>query len=326
MAYTHGRRPDHGLVLGDGGQGPPATTYPAVQGPRPTDVMGIRVELLHSGKVREVYADGDDIILVASDRVSVYDVVLPTPIPDKGALLTQLSLWWFDRLADLVPNHVISATDVPAEWAGRAMRCRRLNMIQIECIARGCLAGLGLKEYEKHGSISGVPLPDGLVEGSRLPAPIFTATTKASGGAHDEFITYDDVVRQVGPEVAGRLRDLTIAIYSRGADIAARNGIVVADTKVEFGWTAGGTLMLGDEVLTSDSSRFWPADSWNPGRPQFAFDKQFVRDWADGTGWDKRPPAPPVPDEVVAATRARYIEVYERITGRTWSSAGEPPG
>jgi phosphoribosylaminoimidazole-succinocarboxamide synthase len=288
--------------------------------------MGIRVELLHSGKVREVYADGDDIILVASDRVSVYDVVLPTPIPDKGTLLTQLSLWWFDQLADLVPNHVISATDVPAQWVGRAVRCRRLEIIQIECIARGYLAGLGLAQYEKYGSISAVPLPDGLVEGSKLPQPIFTATTKASGGAHDEFIAYDDVVDRVGPEVAGRLRDLTIAIYLRGAEIAARNGIIVADTKVEFGWATDGTLMLGDEVLTSDSSRFWPADDWEPGRPQFAFDKQFVRDWADGTGWDKRPPAPPVPDEIVAATRARYIEVYERITGRTWSPGGGTPG
>jgi len=281
----------------------------------------LRVELLHSGKVREVYADGEDIVLVASDRVSVYDVVLPTPIPDKGAVLTQLALWWFDRLADLVPNHVISATDVPAEWAGRAVRCRRLEIIQIECIARGYLAGLGLRQYEKYGSISGVPLPAGLVEGSRLPEPIFTATTKASGGAHDEFVTYDDVIDRVGADVAARLRDLTVAIYSHGAQIAAGNGIIIADTKFEFGWAADGTLMLGDEVLTSDSSRFWPADEWEPGRPQFAFDKQVVRDWAAGTGWDKRPPGPEVPDEVVAATRARYIEAYERLTGRRWLDA-----
>ena len=281
----------------------------------------LRVELLHSGKVREVYADGEDIVLVASDRVSVYDVVLPTPIPDKGAVLTQLALWWFDRLADLVPNHVISATDVPAEWAGRAVRCRRLEIIQIECIARGYLAGLGLRQYEKYGSISGVPLPAGLVEGSRLPEPIFTATTKASGGAHDEFVSYDDVIDRVGADVAARLRDLTVAIYSHGAQIAAGNGIIIADTKFEFGWAADGTLMLGDEVLTSDSSRFWPADEWEPGRPQFAFDKQVVRDWAAGTGWDKRPPGPEVPDEVVAATRARYIEAYERLTGRRWLDA-----
>jgi len=277
------------------------------------------VELLHSGKVREVYADGDDIVLVASDRVSVYDVVLPTPIPDKGKVLTRLSLWWFDRLGDLVPHHVVSATDVPAEWAGRAVRCRRLEMIQVECIARGYLTGLGLKEYEKHGSVSGVPLPDGLVEGSRLPEPIFTPTTKATGGAHDEFITHDDVADQVGRDLADRLRDLTVLIYSRGAELAARNGIIIADTKLEFGWSADRTLTLGDEVLTSDSSRFWPADRWEPGRPQFAFDKQVVRDWAAGTGWDKRPPAPPVPENIVATTRARYIEAYERITGDTWT-------
>ncbi len=282
------------------------------------------MELLHSGKVREVYADGEDVVLVASDRVSVYDVVLPTPIPEKGKVLTQLSLWWFDQLSDIVPHHVISGTDVPAQWAGRAVRCRRLDVIQVECIARGYLAGLGLKEYEKHGSVSGVPLPEGLVEGAKLPEPIFTPTTKASGGAHDEFITYDDVVDQVGPELAARLRDLTLRLYSRGAEITARAGIIIADTKFEFGWSAGGELVLGDEVLTSDSSRFWPADEWEPGRTQFAFDKQFVRDWAVGTGWDKRPPAPPVPDDIVAATRARYIEVYERITGRTWPREETP--
>jgi len=276
------------------------------------------MELLHSGKVREVYADGEDVVLIASDRVSVYDVVLPTPIPEKGKLLTQLSLWWFDQLSDIVPHHVISGTDVPAQWVGRAVRCRRLDIVQVECIARGYLAGLGLKEYEKHGSVSGVPLPEGLVEGAKLPEPIFTPTTKVSGGAHDEFITYDDVVDQVGPELAARLRDLTLRLYSRGAEITARTGIIMADTKFEFGWSAEGVLVLGDEVLTSDSSRFWPADEWEPGRTQFAFDKQFVRDWAAGTGWDKRPPAPPVPADIVAATRARYIEVYERITGRTW--------
>ena len=278
------------------------------------------MELLHSGKVREVYADGEDVILVASDRVSVYDVVLPTPIPEKGTLLTQLSLWWFGRLADIVAHHVISGTEVPAEWAGRAVRCRRLDMVAVECIARGYLAGLGLKEYEKHGSVSGVPLPEGLVEGSKLPEPIFTPTTKAGDGEHDEFITFDDVVDQVGAEPATRLRDLSIRLYSRGASVAAGSGIIIADTKFEFGYSGDGELLLGDEVLTSDSSRFWPADEWEPGRSQFAFDKQFVRDWAAGTGWDKRPPAPPVPDDIVAATRARYVEVYERITGRAWSN------
>lgn len=278
------------------------------------------MQLVHSGKVRDVYSDGDDLVLVASDRVSVYDVVLPTPIPDKGAMLTQLSLWWFDRLSDVVPNHVLSATDVPAEYAGRAVRCRRLDMVQVECIARGYLAGLGLKEYEKYGSVSGVPLPEGLVEGSKLPEPIFTPTTKAALGQHDEFITFDHVIEQVGQHVAEQLRALTIEIYSRGAAIAAERGIIVADTKLEFGFTPDGTLMLADEVLTSDSSRFWPADQWKPGGPQYAFDKQFVRDWAAGTGWDKKPPAPEVPAEIVEATRQRYAEVYERITQQTWST------
>jgi phosphoribosylaminoimidazole-succinocarboxamide synthase len=279
------------------------------------------VELLRSGKVRDVYADGDDVILVASDRVSVYDVVLPTPIPDKGRILTQLSLWWFEQLADIAPNHVISATDVPPEWAGRAIRCRRLDMLQVECIARGYLAGLGLEEYRATRSISGVALPPGLQEGSKLPTTVFTPSTKATGGAHDEFITFDDVVDQVGAETAARLRDLTIELYDRGAEIAAKNGVIIADTKFEFGWAPDGTLTLADEVLTSDSSRFWPADDWEPGRPQFAFDKQFVRDWAAGTGWNKRPPAPEVPDEIVAATRARYAEVYERITGHHWTTS-----
>jgi phosphoribosylaminoimidazole-succinocarboxamide synthase len=278
------------------------------------------VELLHSGKVREVYGDGDDVLLVASDRVSVYDVVLPTPIPDKGKILTRLSLWWYDRLADLVPNHVVSATDVPAEWAGRAIRCQRLDMIQVECIARGYLAGLGLEEYRARQSISGVPLPPGLEEGSKLPRTVFTPTTKASGGAHDEFITFDDVVGRLGRDTTERLRELTIEVYDRGAEIARQSGIIIADTKFEFGWGPDGALVLGDEILTSDSSRFWPADEWKPGQSQFAFDKQFVRDWAAGTGWDKRPPAPAVPPEIVDATRARYIEVYERITGLPWTS------
>ena len=278
------------------------------------------MHLLHSGKVRDVYSDGAELLLVASDRVSVYDVVLPTLIPDKGVVLTDLSLWWFDRLADIVPNHVISGTDVPPEFARRTVRCQRLEMIQVECIARGYLAGLGLKEYELHGSVSGVPLPPGLVEGSKLPHPIFTPTTKASGGDHDEFMTFDDVVQQVGLETAEQLRDLTVRIYERGAQVAAEKGIIVADTKLEFGWTPDRVLTLADEVLTSDSSRFWPADEWTPGRAQFAFDKQFVRDWAAGTGWDKKPPAPEVPEDIVQATRRRYIEAYERITGRDWNN------
>ncbi|WP_150237824.1 phosphoribosylaminoimidazolesuccinocarboxamide synthase [Nocardiopsis quinghaiensis] len=278
------------------------------------------MELLHSGKVRDVYADGDDLILVASDRVSVYDVVLPTPIPDKGKILTQLSLWWFEQLADVVPNHIISATDVPEEWAGRAVRCQKLTMLPVEWIARGYLAGLGLKEYEKQGTVSGIKLPEGLVEASKLPEPIFTPTTKATEG-HDEFITFADVVEEIGQETADRLRTVTLDVYKRGAEIAAERGIIIADTKLEFGRAADGTLVLADEVLTSDSSRFWPADDWEPGRPQHAFDKQFVRDWSSTiTDWDRTPPGPEIPDEIVEATRARYIEVYERITGKRWEA------
>jgi phosphoribosylaminoimidazole-succinocarboxamide synthase len=275
------------------------------------------VKLLHSGKVRDVYQDGDDLILVASDRLSIYDVVLPTPIPDKGALLTQLSLWWFEQLAD-VPDHVISATDVPAEFAGRAIRCQKLEMLPVECIARGYLAGLGLKEYEKDGAVSGVALPPGLVEGSRLPEPIFTPTTKAPVGEHDEFMTFADAEALVGAETAAHLRELTLAVYSRGAALAAERGLIVADTKLEFGLAPDGTIVLADEVLTSDSSRFWPAVRWAPGGPQFSFDKQFVRDWSAGLDWDRTPPGPEIPADVVDATRDRYVEVYERITGRTW--------
>jgi phosphoribosylaminoimidazole-succinocarboxamide synthase len=274
-------------------------------------------ELVHSGKVREVYADGDDLLLVASDRISIYDVVLPTPIPDKGALLTRLSLWWFDQLADIVPNHVVSATDVPAEWAGRAIRVRRLEMVKVECIARGYLAGLGLSEYEKDGAISGVELPTGLTEGAKLPEPVFTPTTKADEG-HDEFMTHDDVAREVGPELTEQLRDLTLAVYRRGAAIGAERGIVIADTKLEFGHAADGTLLLGDEVLTPDSSRFWPAETWQPGGPQQSLDKQFVRDWSTATGWNRRAPAPELPEEIVEATRARYIKAYEQLTETPW--------
>jgi phosphoribosylaminoimidazole-succinocarboxamide synthase len=276
------------------------------------------VELVHSGKVRDVYADGDDLILVASDRVSVYDVALPTPIPDKGKLLTALSLWWFEQLADLVPHHVISATDVPAEFAGRAIRVRRLEMIPVECIARGYLTGSGIKEYEKTGTVCGIVLPAGLTEASILPEPIFTPTTKAPQGEHDAAITFADVVATVGADTAERLREITLNVYRRGAELAAERGILIADTKLELGWAKDGTLVLGDEVLTSDSSRFWPADSYQPGRGQLSLSKQFVRDWAVGTGWDKEGPGPEMPPEMVDATRARYIEVYERLTGRRW--------
>jgi phosphoribosylaminoimidazole-succinocarboxamide synthase len=280
------------------------------------------VRLLHSGKVRDVYEDGADLVLLASDRVSVYDVVLPTPIPDKGAILTQLSLWWFEQLADVVPNHVISASDVPAEWAGRAVRCRRLSMVPVECIARGYLAGSGLAEYRARGAVQGKPLPEGLVEGSRLPEPIFTPSTKepAGSGRHDAPLTYAEVEALLGPDDAELLRRLTVEVYRRGAELAAARGVVIADTKLEFGRDADGALVLGDELLTPDSSRFWPAEDWEPGRTQFAFDKQYVRDWAVSTGWDRTAPGPQVPDAVVAVTRERYVAAYERITGLRWPS------
>lgn len=275
---------------------------------------------IHAGKVRDLYDDEDTLILVATDRVSVYDVALPTVVPDKGKLLTALSAWWFEQMANVVPNHVISTDDVPDEFAGRAMRCRPLRMLPVECIARGYLAGLGLREYQRDGAISGVPLPPGLVEGDRLPEPVFTPTTKFSDTGHDEFMTFEDMASLVGEGTAERLRTLTLEIYRRGAERAADNGIIVADTKLEFGLDAADTLTLGDEVLTSDSSRFWRADEWAPGRPQRAYDKQFVRDWSLTTGWDKTPPGPAMPAEVVAATRSRYIDVYERITSMTWTS------
>jgi phosphoribosylaminoimidazole-succinocarboxamide synthase len=273
------------------------------------------VELIHSGKVREVYADGDDLLLVASDRISVYDVVLPTPVPGKGRVLTQLSLWWFDRLGDIVPNHVISATDVPREWAGRAIRCQRLEMVPVECIARGYLAGLGLTAYNETGAVSGVSLPPGLVEASKLPEPVFTPTTKAAAG-HDEPMTFDEVSDLVGAETAEELRRITLEVYRRGAGLAAERGIIVADTKLEFGWAKDGTLVLADEVLTPDSSRFWPADSYSPGRPQHSFDKQYLRDWSTSIGWDRTEPGPEIPADVLAVLTARYTDLFERITGQ----------
>jgi phosphoribosylaminoimidazole-succinocarboxamide synthase len=276
------------------------------------------VKLLHSGKVRDLYADGDEVIMVASDRMSVYDVVLPTPVPDKGAILTQLSLWWFERLRDIVPNHVISASRVPAEWAGRAIRCRRLDMIKVECIARGYLAGLGLQSYRESGAISGVALPAGLAEGAALPEPVFTPTTKADLGEHDEFMDLGEVARQVGPAAAAQLRELTLAVYGRGQQTALPRGVIIADTKLEFGRAPDGTITLADEVLTPDSSRFWPAGQWQPGGAQPSLDKQYVRDWSTSLGWGRRPPAPPMPADVVEATRARYVQAYEQITGESW--------
>jgi len=272
------------------------------------------VELLYSGKVRDLYADGDDLIMVASDRVSVYDVVLPTPIPGKGRVLTQLSLWWFSQLSDVIGNHVISGTDVPGEWAGRAIRCRRLRMLPVECIARGYLAGLGLVSYNETGAISGVRLPPGLGEGSRLPEPVFTPTTKAAAG-HDEPITSGEVAELLGAPVTADLERVTLEVYRRGAELAASRGIVIADTKLEFGLLDDGTLVLADEVLTPDSSRFWLAADWQPGRPQRSLDKQFLRDWSSSLDWDRRPPGPAIPPDIVAATRARYLELYSRLTG-----------
>ncbi|MGH3686055.1 MAG: phosphoribosylaminoimidazolesuccinocarboxamide synthase [Pseudonocardiaceae bacterium] len=275
------------------------------------------MERIAAGKVRDLYSINGDILLVASDRVSVYDVVLPTSIPDKGALLTQLSVWWCHKLKNVTPNHLISATDVPAEFAGRAIRATPLRMIPVECIARGYLTGLGLREYTKYGSVSSVALPPGLVIGSRLPEPIFTPTTKSTSG-HDEFITFDDVIRETGENTAQRLRNLTLELYATAAEHALNNGVIIADTKFEFGWATTGQLTLGDEAITSDSSRFWLAGSWRPGQPQHALDKQFVRDWAAGTGWDREPPGPVIPPKIVAETRRRYVEAYERITGTTW--------
>jgi phosphoribosylaminoimidazole-succinocarboxamide synthase len=271
------------------------------------------VELIHSGKVRDVYADGGDLLLVASDRVSVYDVVLPTPVPGKGRILTQLSLWWFDRLTDVTPNHVISATDVPAEWQGRAIRCQRLEMVPVECIARGYLAGLGLASYTETGTVSGVPLPPGLVEASRLPEPVFTPTTKAAAG-HDEPMTYQEVVDLVGAETAAALKRITLEVYRRGATLAAERGVIVADTKLEFGRAENGDLVLADEVLTPDSSRFWPAGEYEPGRAQHSLDKQYLRDWATAIGWDRKPPGPEIPADIVAAMTARYRDLFDRLT------------
>ena len=279
------------------------------------------MELVHSGKVRELYSDGDDLIMVASDRVSIYDVVLPTPIPGKGKVLTQLSLWWFEQLKDVIPNHVISGTDVPEQWAGRAIRCRRLQMLPVECIARGYLAGLGLTSYNETGTISGVRLPPGLSEASRLPEPVFTPTTKATAG-HDEPMTYADVAALLGAPMAAELQRATLEVYRRGAELAAARGVIIADTKLEFGLGADGTLMLADEVLTPDSSRFWLASEWRPGNPLRSLDKQFVRDWSASLDWDRRPPGPVIPPEVVAATQARYEELFSRITGQLTGPCG----
>ena len=281
------------------------------------------VELLHRGKVRDVYSDRPgEILLVATDRQSTYDVVHPTPIPDKGKVLTALSLWWFEQLSDLAPSHVISADDVPAEFKGRAIRCREVDIVPVECIARGYLAGHGLTYYQESGQVSGVELPPGLVEGSELPEPIFTPTTKTPPEeGHDEPMTFDEVVAQVGSGAAEELRSMTLKLYGRGAEIARKRDVIIADTKFEFGRTSTGALLLADEVFTPDSSRFWAVEDWRPGQPQRYMDKQYLRDWAASTGWDKRPPAPEIPADVVAEARQRYIAMYERITGQRWEDA-----
>jgi phosphoribosylaminoimidazole-succinocarboxamide synthase len=286
---------------------------------RPAELPGYRH--VYSGKVRDLYEDAAGrLLLVASDRISAYDFVLPTTIPDKGVVLTQLSLWWFQQLADLVPNHVVSV-DIPEPVRGRAVLCERLSMFPIECVARGYLAGSGLAEYLARGTVCDVPLPAGLIEGARLPEPIFTPATKAPKGAHDENVSYEHVVGVLGEALASELRRLTLAVYVRAEAVARERGLILADTKLEFGARADGSIVLADEVLTPDSSRFWPLDAWEPGHAQPSFDKQFVRDWltSPASGWDRTSgaPPPPLPDDVVAATRAKYLEAYERLTGST---------
>ncbi|KEI44626.1 phosphoribosylaminoimidazolesuccinocarboxamide synthase [Saccharopolyspora rectivirgula] len=284
-----------------------------------------------AGKVRQLHAvDEEHLLLVASDRISAYDHVLSTPIPDKGRVLTAMSVFWFELLADEVPNHLVSADDprIPAEVRGRALLVRRLEMLPVECVARGYLTGSGLADYRRTGSVCGVPLPEGLTEASRLPEPIFTPATKAAIGEHDENVSFEAVVETVGRQRAEQLRELTLRIYRRAAEHARERGVILADTKFEFGVAADGSVVLGDEVLTPDSSRYWPADGYTPGQVQPSFDKQYVRDWltSPASGWDRASdtPPPPLPDEVVAATRARYIEAYERITGRSFDDWPAP--
>ncbi|HET9828485.1 MAG TPA: phosphoribosylaminoimidazolesuccinocarboxamide synthase [Nocardioidaceae bacterium] len=288
---------------------PPA---PAIEG----------AEHLHSGKVRDLYRFGEGrLLMVASDRISAFDFVLEPTIPDKGAVLTQMSLWWFEKLAPVVPNHVLSV-DVPTTVEGRAVVCEALEMYPVECVARGYLTGSGLLDYQASGAVCGVALPAGLVDGSRLPEPVFTPATKAALGDHDENVSYDEVVNVVGAEAASCLRNLTLQVYAVAEEVARDRGILLADTKLEFGARADGTRVLADEVLTPDSSRFWPADDWHPGRPQESFDKQVVRNWllSPASGWDRSSGEPPprLPDEVVERTRSRYLEAFERLTGQTF--------
>ncbi len=274
------------------------------------------LRLAASGKVREIYEDGAELIMVASDRISVYDVILPTEIPDKGKVLTQMSLFWFDLTRDITPNHFLSE-DVPPEAAGRGMRVRKLDMYPVECVVRGYLSGSGWREYRETGAVCGIQLPEGLRESDKLPEPIFTPATKAELGDHDENIDFDRAVEIIGDRpLMEELRRVSLEIYRRGADHAAERGIILADTKFEFGSSPGAEIVLADEVLTPDSSRFWPADDYEAGRSQASFDKQYVRDYADSVGWDHTPPGPELPDDVVENTRGKYVEAYERITGQ----------
>ncbi|MFD6095460.1 phosphoribosylaminoimidazolesuccinocarboxamide synthase [Nocardiopsis flavescens] len=289
--------------------------------PEPARVEGLTH--LHTGKVRDLYATGSgDLVMVASDRISAFDWVLPTEIPGKGRLLTQLSLWWFDRVADLVPDHVVSdepPAGAPADWAGRTLVCRRLDMVPVECVARGYLTGSGLAEYRVDGTVCGVALPEGLEDGSELDEPIFTPATKAEVGDHDENVSFETVVERHGAGLAGELRDLTLRVYARGREVARDRGVLLADTKFEFGRDTDGSLVLADEVFTPDSSRYWPADEWAPGGPQPSFDKQVVRDWltSAASGWDRAADAPPpeLPESVVRHTMDRYAEIFRRLTG-----------
>jgi len=292
----------------------------AVASLRPVTPTLADLPLIASGKVREMYDLGDRILMVASDRISTYDVTHPTPIPDKGKVLTALSVFWFEQTGELVANHLVSATDdVPGEARGRALNVMKLDMLPVECVVRGYLTGSGWKDYQATGAVAGITLPEGLQDSQKLPEPIFTPSTKAAVG-HDETVDFERAVEIVGDRAAMvALRDLSIALYSFAADHAASNGVILADTKFEFGRDADGVIRVGDEVLTPDSSRFWPADTYEVGRAQPSFDKQYVRDWATATGWDKKPPAPAIPDDVVAGTRERYVEAYEKITGRPFS-------
>jgi len=274
-----------------------------------------------TGKVRDIFAVGEDrLLLVASDRISTYDVVHPTPIPDKGRVLTGLSAFWFDRTREVCANHLISFTEVPAEWRGRALLVERLEMLPVECVVRGYITGSGWKDYLATGTVCGIPLPDGLRESDRLPEPIFTPATKADVGDHDENVDFDRAAQIVGDrELLEEVRRLSVELYAFGAAHARERGIILADTKFEFGRRADGTIVLADEVLTPDSSRFWPAEGYTPGRSQPSFDKQYVRDWAADSGWDKAPPAPPLPAAIVDKTRDLYIGAYERIAGEPFS-------